>query len=99
MHWLKRLLVVIVAIPAAIVLLFLISANYGVQGSAHYISRPPIALVSWGPPGQEIVPNGPNAAGDNGTRTAGNVVDFPVSSDTRVSIRLLFVSPERATRS
>lgn len=99
MHWLKRLLVVIAAIPTAVVLLFLISANYGVQGSVHYISRPPIALVSWGPAGQDIVPNGANAAGDNGARTAGNVVDFPVSSDTRVSIRLLFMSPERTTRS
>ena len=76
MLWLKRLLVVIVAVPGAIVLLFLISANYGVQGSVHYISRPPVAVVSWGPPEQ--------------FRTAANAVEFPISSDTRVSIRLLF---------
>ena len=90
MLWLKRLLVAIVAVPTAIVLLFLISANYGVQGSVHYISRPPIAVVSWGPPEQFRVAQGGNAVGDNGTRTAANAVEFPISGDTRVSIRLLF---------
>ena len=97
MRSLKRLLVVIVAIPAAVVLLFLITANYGVQGSVHYISRPPIAVVSWGPPDQSLARQGPNVIGDNGTRVAGNLIEFPISSDTRVSIRLLFEG--RATRS
>lgn len=94
MRWLKRFLVVIVAIPAAVVLLFLITANYGVQGSVHYISRPPIAVVSWGPPDQYLAPQGV-VVGDKGTRMAGNFVEFPISSDTRVSIRLLFQRPTR----
>lgn len=89
MHWLKRLLVVIVGIPAAVVLVFLITADYGVQGNVHYINRPPFASVSWGPAERYIVKHGVNVVGDNARHEPGNFVEFPLSGDTRVSIRLL----------
>ncbi len=91
MHMLKRLLAVVAIIPTAVIVLFLIAADYGVQGGIHYISRPPVASVSWGPAERYVVPHGVNVVGDNGTRMAGNFVEFPISGDTRVSIRLLSV--------
>jgi hypothetical protein len=91
LHILRRLLFVIAAIPTAIVVLFLITADYSAQASIHYISRPPIAVVSWGPSERYIVRHGVNVVGDNGTRVAGNFVEFPISGDARVSIRFVSV--------
>lgn len=94
---LRRLLLVIAAIPTALVVLFLISADYGAQASVHYISRPPVAVVSWGPSERYIVPHGVNVVEDNGTRVPGNFVEFPISGDARVSIRFASVRWYRQT--
>jgi hypothetical protein len=91
LHRLSRLLLVIAAIPVAVVVLFLISAKYSVQASVHYISRPPVAVVSWGPSERYIVRHGVNVVGDDGTRVAGNFLEFPISGDARVSIRFVSV--------
>jgi hypothetical protein len=88
---LRRLLIVIAAIPTAVVVLLLITANYSDQAGVHYISRPPIAVVSWGPSQRYIVQHGLNVVGDNGRRVAGNFLEFPMPGDARVSIRFVSV--------
>ena len=85
----RRVLLIIAAIPVALLLLFFVTANYGVQAGEHYIRRPPIASISWGPAERYIVQQGVNVVWDDGTRMAGNFFEFPIFRGTRVSVRLL----------
>jgi hypothetical protein len=88
----RRVLLIIGAIPLALLVLFFVTANYGVQAGEHYIRRPPIASISWGRPERYIVQQGVNVVWDDGTRMAGNFVEFPMFRGTRVSVRLFSLS-------
>jgi hypothetical protein len=69
---------------------FFATAHYGsfpVLG-VRYIACPPFASVSWGPPRAYIESEGVNAVRDNGARQAGNFLEFAISADHRVSLRL-----------
>lgn len=90
---LKRRRVVLIAavVCAALLMLFFVTADYRVQAGVHYILRPPIASISWGPAERYIEQQGINVVWDDGTRWAGNFVEFPISGTTRVSVRLFSV--------
>jgi hypothetical protein len=76
--------------PVALILLFLITADYGVShgSDVRYVSRSPVATISWGPAHSYIIQKGINIVGDSGVGLPGNFVEFPISVDTRVSMRL-----------
>jgi hypothetical protein len=86
----KRTWLTIAAIPVLGLALFFATARYGVDPyhDIRYISRSPVATVTWGPASSYIVQHGVNRVADQGLGMAGNVIEFPVSSHTRVSMRL-----------
>src|SRR5262249_32288617 len=89
----KRLrLFVVLAIPIGLLALLLATAKYGSDGlGVHYVSRPPFASVSWGPAHRYMVQSGINVVWDHGAGAAGNVVEFPIAPETRISARLFSV--------
>lgn len=88
----KRLLLLCVALVLIIPAIgFFATARYGDDGGGiHFISRPPLLTVSWGPRQRFIVQNGINFVPDRAPRAqAGNVVEFGVPfSGSRISVRL-----------
>ena len=89
----RKLVLVAASIPVALLVLFFATARYGddAQG-VHYISRPPIATVTWGPSWRFMVHEGVNVVADaGGAGMPGNLIEFPISRHTRVSMRLLSV--------
>lgn len=89
----RRSLLILTAIPAVLVVLFFVTANYSNDGrGVHYINRPPFASVSWGPSELYIVRDGINISWDNGMGAPGNVVEFPITTDKRISMRLFSVN-------
>ena len=86
----KRLWLVVAASLGVLIAVFFASAQYGIERyhGIYYVSRPPVAVVTWGPAGAYIVQHGVNLVGDLGIGQAGNVIEFPVSRHTRVSMRL-----------
>lgn len=89
----KRVRLLLTGALALPVIWFFATAHYGSYPiiGVHYISRPPIATFSWGPARAYIVSEGVNAIADHGVGAAGNVFEFPVSSSTRVALRLFSV--------
>ena len=87
----RKLVLIGAAIPAGLLVLLLATARYGDdRHGVRYISRPPIALIEWGPNRRFIVQEGVNIVPDPGSAGApGNVIEFSISPRTRVSIRLL----------
>lgn len=86
----KRLWLIIAAIPVLGLTLFFATARYGLEPyhGIRYISRSPVATITWGPASSYIVQRGINRVSDQGMGMAGNFLEFPVSSHTRVSMRL-----------
>lgn len=86
----KRVWLILAAIPVLGLALFFATASYGVEPyhGIRYISRSPVATITWGPANSYIVQHGINRVADQGMGMAGNFLEFPVSSDTRVSMRL-----------
>lgn len=86
----KRIWLIVAAIPLSALVLFFATAHYGVERvhNIRYISRPPIATLSWGPSERFMVQEGVNLVWDQGLGAAGNMVEFSVSTQTRVSMRL-----------
>ena len=86
----KRIWLTIAAIPALGLALFFATASYGVERyhGIRYISRSPVATITWGPANSYIVQHGVNRVADQGLGMAGDFIEFPVSSHARVSIRL-----------
>jgi hypothetical protein len=82
--------IIVALIPVVLILLFLITANFRVDHDldVRYISRPPVAIISWGPAESYIVREGGNTWWDRGLGQAGNFFEFPISVHTRVSMRL-----------
>jgi hypothetical protein len=80
----------IATIPALGLALFFATARYGVESyhGIRYISRSPVASITWGPANSYIVQHGINRVSDQGLGMAGNFIEFPVSPHTRVSMRL-----------
>ena len=89
----RKKLLISAAIPAALLVLFFATAKYGDDHyGVHYINRPPIANIEWGPSWRFIVQQGVNVVLDPGKQgAAGNVIEFSISQHTRVSMRLLSV--------
>ncbi|HUN76199.1 MAG TPA: hypothetical protein VMU40_16905 [Steroidobacteraceae bacterium] len=89
----SRLAVISTAVPALLVVAFFATARYGDDHHGiHYMNRPPIANVAWGPNRRFIVQQGINVVPDPGKHgAAGNVIEFPISRHTRVSMRLLSI--------
>jgi hypothetical protein len=88
----KKVTLIAAAIPAALLVLFFATARYGDDHfGIHYIDRPPIANLEWGPESRFIVQEGLNVVADpgRGHGAPGNVIEFPLSGHTRVSVRLL----------
>jgi hypothetical protein len=87
----KKLALVAAALAVALLVLFFATAEYGDDHyGVHYINRPPIANVAWGPNQRFMVQQGINFVPDPGkSGAAGNVIEFSVSPHTRVSARLL----------
>jgi hypothetical protein len=88
----RKLALISAAVLAAPLALFFATARYGDDHfGIHYIRRPPIASIEWGPNRRFIVPEGVNIAPDpgKGVGAPGNVVEFPISRHARVSVRLL----------
>jgi hypothetical protein len=90
----KRVWVISLAIPAALLVLFFATATYGAdRAGIHYISRSPILAIEWGPRQRFIVQDGLNIVSDRAPHaTSGNFIEFSISADTRVSLRLFSVS-------
>jgi hypothetical protein len=90
----KRFWIVAAAIPLVLLALLFTSATYGDdRHGIHYISRPPVASISWGPKTRYIIQDGINVIRDRAPRAqAGNFIEFPISSQTRLSIRLFSIS-------
>lgn len=86
----KRIWLTIAAIPVLGLALFFATARYGVEPyhGIRYISRSPVATITWGSADSYIVQHGVNLVSDRGMGRTGNVIEFPVSSHTRVSMRL-----------
>lgn len=86
----KRIGLVIAAIPVLGLALFFVTARYGVEPyhGIRYISRSPVATITWGSADSYIIQQGVNLVADQGMGRPGNVIEFPVSSHTRVSMRL-----------
>jgi hypothetical protein len=86
----KRIWLIVAAIPLLGLALFFATARYGIEPyhGIYYIRRPPVATITWGPATSYIVQHGVNRVADRGMGMAGNFIEFPISSHTRVSIRL-----------
>jgi hypothetical protein len=85
----KRIGLIVAAIPALGLVLFCSTAHYGTgPNHLHFISRSPVASVSWGPANAYIVTRGVNIVPDKGIGMAGNMIEFPLSPQTRLSMRL-----------
>jgi hypothetical protein len=85
----KRLLI---AVPAVLLALFFLSARYGSDGQGVYVmARPPFLDASVGPAWRYIVRSGVNVVGDSGVGMAGNVLEFPVTPGSRISLRVFSV--------
>ena len=70
---------------------FFTTARYGGDGAGvHFISRPPLLTISWGPRQRFIVLDGLNFVPDRAPRAqAGNFAEFTLPfSDSRVSLRM-----------
>ena len=88
----RRLLLIAAAILVALLVWFFAGAKYGDDHyGVHYISHPPFANIDWGPNHRFIVQDGLNFVADpgRGVGAPGNVVEFPISTHTRVSVRLM----------
>ena len=81
-------LLVVAVVPAVLLLLFFATATYRSYDGLHFISRPPIANIIWGPKRHFIVWYGLNIVPDHQDSMPGNVIEFPISSRSKVSIRL-----------
>jgi hypothetical protein len=57
----------------------------------HSLGRPPFISMSWGPSQRYIVPSGINVAWDRSVGAPGNVVEFPITPGTRVSLRVFSI--------
>lgn len=86
----KQIWLTIATIPVLGLALFFATAHYGVEPyhGTRYISRSPVATITWGPANSYIVQQGINRVPDQGVGMAGNFIEFPVSPHTRVSMRL-----------
>jgi hypothetical protein len=75
---------------------FLGTARYGSYGPAaqgvHWIARPPVASIMWGPKHRFMVQSGLNVALDHGLGAPGHFIEFPIWPDERVSIHLFSVN-------
>jgi hypothetical protein len=90
----RKLTLIGAAVPAILLALFFATARYGDDPFGnHYIKRSPIADIQWGPKERFIVKQGVNVVADpgKGIGAPGNVVEFPISGRTRVSVRLVSV--------
>lgn len=88
----KKFLLTGAAIPVALMVWFFAGAKYGDDHyGVHYVRRPPVASIEWGPRWRFIVQDGWNWVADpgRGVGAPGNVVEFPISRHTRVSVRLM----------
>ncbi len=88
----KRILLLCVALVLVLPPLgFFATARYGDDGAGiHFISRPPVLTISWGPRQRFIVQHGFNFVPDRAPRAqAGNFVEFSLPfSDSRMSLRI-----------
>jgi hypothetical protein len=88
----RKLALISAAVVVTLLVLFFATARYGDDHyGIHYIKRPPIADIEWGPSRRFIVPEALNVVGDpgRGHGAPGNVIEFPISPHTRVSVRLV----------
>lgn len=79
--------VVLIVVPLA----FFSTAHYGNDGAGvHFISRPPLLTVSWGPRQRFIIQDGFNVVHDRAPHArAGHFLEFGLPfSDTRLSLRI-----------
>jgi hypothetical protein len=88
----RKFLLIVAASLAGSLVWFFATAKYGDDHfGVHYIARPPIATIEWGPKWRFIVQDGWNVVSDpgRGVGAPGNVIEFPISRQTRVSVRLM----------
>jgi hypothetical protein len=65
------------------------SQQHGDDGyGIHEVSRAPFVTVSWGPLRRYIVQSGVNVVRDRPNAQPGNFIEFPVTPETRISLRL-----------
>jgi hypothetical protein len=85
----KRLLV---AVPSALLALYLLSARYYDDGAGVYsVTRAPFLSISFGPAYRFIVASGLNAVSDQGVGVPGNVLEFSIAPHTRLALRFFSV--------
>jgi hypothetical protein len=84
-------LFLVLSVPIALLAVLLVTAEYHDDGhGVHYIGRPPFVSVSWEPSDRDIGQRGINVAWDS-LGAPGNVVEFPITPQTRISVRLFSV--------